>query len=40
MRAHAIWPMLLPIAREYDPTAAFSVGADMDPRFEITARGC
>lgn len=28
---------LLPIARVYDPTADFSVGADMDPRWEITA---
>jgi hypothetical protein len=30
---------LLPIAREYDPLGAFSVGTDMDPRFEITAPG-
>lgn len=30
---------LLPIAREYDPTADFSVGADMDPRYEVTAPG-
>lgn len=30
---------LLPIARTYDPTADFSVGGDMDPRWEITAPG-
>jgi hypothetical protein len=30
---------LLPIVRTYDPRAPFSVGADMDPRFEITAPG-
>lgn len=30
---------LLPIAREYDPMADFSVGADMDPRFEVVAPG-
>jgi hypothetical protein len=31
---------LLPITRVYDPTADFSVGADMDPRYEITADIC
>jgi hypothetical protein len=30
---------LIPIARSYDPTAAFTVGSDMDPRYEITAPG-
>jgi hypothetical protein len=30
---------LLPIAREYDPSTPFMVGADMDPRYEITAPG-
>lgn len=30
---------LLPIAREYDPTAAFTVGSDMDPRYEVTSPG-
>jgi Putative Ig domain len=30
---------LLPIARTYDPTTDFSVGADMDPRYEVTAPG-
>ena len=30
---------LEPIVREYDPLLDFSVGADMDPRYEITALG-
>lgn len=30
---------LVPIVREYDPTADFSVGADMDPRYEISSPG-
>jgi hypothetical protein len=30
---------LLPLVGTYDPTAAFTVGADMDPRFEITSPG-
>lgn len=30
---------LVPIVREYDPTADFTVGADMDPRYEITSPG-
>lgn len=30
---------LVPIAREYDPTAAFTVGSDMDPRYEVSSPG-
>jgi hypothetical protein len=30
---------LIPIVREYDPTADWTVGADMDPRYEITGEG-
>lgn len=30
---------LVPITRVYDPTASFAVGADMDPRYEVTAPG-
>jgi hypothetical protein len=30
---------LLPIVRSYDPTAPFTVGTDMDPRYEITSPG-
>ena len=30
---------LQPIVREYDPSAPFTVGADMDPRYEISAPG-
>lgn len=28
---------LVPVTREYDPTAPFSVGTDMDPRYEVIA---
>lgn len=30
---------LVPIVREYDPTADWTVGADMDPRYEVTQEG-
>jgi hypothetical protein len=30
---------LEPIARSYDPMAAFTVGADMDPRYEVSSPG-
>jgi hypothetical protein len=30
---------LLPIVREYDPRSDFAVGADMDPRYEVTEPG-
>jgi len=30
---------LVPIAKEYDATAAFTLGSDMDPRYEITSPG-
>lgn len=30
---------LVPIARSYDPTAAFTVGSDMDPRYEVSSPG-